>query len=158
MSSNLSSVRTQHLWFCFQSLKNPADLVYLPNCKLSVCWELQSSQNLHKNFRWHFVADPYFMYHIEIHIVLKQTAHDVTHCSKIVTQCSIQWYNVPWSMDHKLPTAARHVGALNWQTFAWLHPENKQVQSTVHPTNALMNCWLVFHCQTAGYKEVHTSL
>jgi hypothetical protein len=58
MSSNFS-VRTQHLCFCFLSIKTPVALSLFPKVWTVCLLGTLSSQNLRRNFRWHFLAGQY---------------------------------------------------------------------------------------------------
>jgi hypothetical protein len=72
MSSNFSSVSTQRLYFVFLSIKSPAILSLFTKLWNVCLLRTLSSWNLHKNFHWHFPADPYWhRCHTEICVALK---------------------------------------------------------------------------------------
>jgi hypothetical protein len=61
MSSNFSSVSTQHLCFCFLTVKSPIDLSVFIKLWIVCLLGTLASWNLRQNFRQNFLADPYLM-------------------------------------------------------------------------------------------------
>jgi hypothetical protein len=71
--SNISSASTRCLCFCFFSIKSPVGLSLFSKLWIVCVLGTLSSRNLHQNFCWHFLSDPYFT----------QVSYRNTCCSKV---------------------------------------------------------------------------
>jgi hypothetical protein len=84
MSSNFSSVSTRSLCFSFLPIRSPVVLSLFTKLWIVCLIGTLSSQNLRRNFRRHFLVDPYFTW----------VSYRNTRCSKayrtMVPHCSLK--------------------------------------------------------------------